>query len=107
MIKRFLTIVAVSVLTVSYVAIFAGCGSNTIRIYVPDGPLYFAGCYRQEAGSPLRNFVILTRDAVNGIEDIHDRMPVIIPSELAEAWLHESPDAIESAIVDLTYKIAV
>ena len=76
------------------------------QIYVPDRPVFFAGCYRQEAGSPLRNFVILTRDAVNGMEEIHDRMPVIIPRECAEAWLHESPDAIESAIVDLTYKIA-
>ena len=85
------------------------------QIYVPGEPLYFAGCYRQEKGSPLRTFVILTREAVNGLEEIHNRMPVIIPRANAEAWLYESSDAIEaaiestiaSAIVDLEYKPAV
>jgi len=75
--------------------------------YVPDGPVYFAACYRQEKDSPLRNFVILTRQAVNGLEDFHDRMPVIIPRAHAERWLHETPDVMESAVTSLMYKQAV
>jgi putative SOS response-associated peptidase YedK len=76
------------------------------QFYAPEGPVFFAGCYRQEAGSPLRNFVILTRQAVNGLEAFHDRMPVIIPAGLREKWLYEDPRALESAIVDLIYKPA-
>ena len=74
------------------------------KIYKPGGPIYFAGCYRLEKGSPLRTFVILTRPAVNGLEDIHDRMPVIIPRVYMESWLSESPDALESAVVDLSFE---
>jgi putative SOS response-associated peptidase YedK len=73
----------------------------------PGGPVYFAGCYRQERGGFLRHFVILTRQAVNGLEEFHDRMPVIIPRDRIEAWLYETPDAIDSAVVDLAYKLAV
>ena len=77
------------------------------KFYTPGAPVYFAGCYRQEKGSPLRNFVILTRQAVNGLEEFHDRMPVIIPREYMKIWLYDSPDAIESAIVNLSYDLAV
>ena len=76
------------------------------QFYAPDRPIYFAGCYRAEKGSPLRHFVILTRPAVNGLEAFHDRMPVIIPKELFNEWLYESPKAIESAIIELAYKQA-
>ena len=74
------------------------------QFYIPGAPVFFAGCYRQEKGSPLRSFVILTRQAVNGLEIFHDRMPVIVPREFIESWLYENPDAIESALVDLEYK---
>ena len=76
------------------------------QIYRPGEPIYFAGCYRQEKGSPLRTFVILTRAAINGLEEIHDRMPVIIPRAHMESWLYETPDAIESAITELEFKPA-
>ena len=74
--------------------------------FVPGESIFFAGCYRQEAGSQVRNFVILTRDAVNGLEAFHDRMPVIIPRNLQRTWLHETPDALESAITELAYELA-
>ena len=77
------------------------------QIYRQGEPLFFAGCFRQEKSSPLRHFVILTRAATNGLEEIHDRMPVIIPRVYIEAWLYDSPSAIESALTDLEFKPAV
>ena len=77
------------------------------QFYIPGEPVFFAACYRQEKGSPLRTFVILTRQAVNGLEEFHDRMPVILPRACMDAWLYETPDVIESAIVDLSFKEAV
>ena len=64
-------------------------GSKKIkhRIYVPDEPIYMAGCYRQEQGELLPRFVILTKAAGQGLEEIHDRMPVIVPNEYAGEWL--------------------
>jgi len=44
---------------------------------------------------------------VNGLEEFHDRMPVIIPRDHAEAWLYKDTDAIEAALVDLAYDLAV
>lgn len=57
----------------------------------PDGAktLYMAGIYRIEDGTPV--FSILTRAPAASIAFIHDRMPVILPAALREAWL--SPDA--------------
>ena len=77
------------------------------QFYTPGGPVYFAGCYRHEKDSPLRNFVILTKPAENGLELFHDRMPVIIARDNIKSWLSGSPDALESAVVDLEYKLAV
>jgi putative SOS response-associated peptidase YedK len=77
------------------------------QFYTPGSPIYFAGCYRSEKGSPIRSFVILTKQAENGLEEFHDRMPVIIPRGRLEAWLNEGPDAMEPAVVDLAYKEAV
>ena len=74
------------------------------RFYIPNEPMYLAGCYRQELDDPFRNFVILTRRAANGLEAIHDRMPVIIPPKYTETWLHESPGVIEYAVRDLAFE---
>jgi len=73
------------------------------QFFAPDGAIYLAGCYRMEKGSPLRAFVILTRQAENGLEAFHDRMPVIIPRNYAESWLYENADAIKEAFVGLDY----
>jgi len=76
------------------------------RIYLPDGPIYFAGCYRQEKDSPVSRYVILTRQAVQCIEFIHERMPVVIPKAHVEAWLHEGLPDMEFALEDLLYEVA-
>ena len=63
-------------------------GSRKIkyRFYTPGKPIYLAGCFRQETGSPLRSFVILTQEARGGLKAIHGRMPVIIPPADIESW---------------------
>jgi putative SOS response-associated peptidase YedK len=71
--------------------------------YIPGEPIYMAGCYRQEANVPVNSFVILTRAAAAGLEDIHDRMPVIIPKGSVEKWLHDSPAAMAESITDLEF----
>ena len=43
------------------------------------------GLYRMEDGYP--HFVILTREASEGIAFLHDRMPVILPKEAADQWI--------------------
>lgn len=48
--------------------------------------MYLAGLYRsRKAGAP--EFVILTRAADTGPDEVHDRMPVIIPERSKAAWL--------------------
>ena len=81
-------------------------GSRKIkhRLYVPGQPLFFAGCYRKEQDSDLARFVILTRAASAELAPIHERMPVIIPSNYATAWLHESPDVMEKALTKLAFE---
>ena len=43
------------------------------------------GLYRMEDGYP--HYVILTREAGEGIAFLHDRMPVILPEEAADQWI--------------------
>ena len=55
--------------------------------------IYLAGIYRK-AGD-RREFVILTREPVSLVAEIHNRMPVIIPEDQAEAWLYDTNAALE------------
>ena len=74
-----------------------------------DEPLYMAGLYIRSSKERLPSFSILTMDAVDGIKDIHARMPVMIPQSRIAAWLspenpydevvRETVSAFESAIV--------
>ena len=59
------------------------------RFYHPDSPLALAGFYRQEKTTESARFVILTKAADDDIKEIHDRMPVIIPSDLQATWLEK------------------
>jgi len=55
-----------------------------------DSPmLYMAGLYNKfQDGDNIREcFVIFTRAANKSIQDIHDRMPVILHGEEMESWL--------------------
>ncbi|MDD4081406.1 MAG: SOS response-associated peptidase [Eubacteriales bacterium] len=60
--------------------------------------LYMAGIYRMELKDDVPSFVILTRKAAKGIEEIHDRMPVILDREQQREWL--SKDANIRKIIE-------
>ena len=56
---------------------------------LPDSrALYMAGLVREFEGQ--RRFVILTTSANESMQDIHDRMPVILDKNDIEAWLYDS-----------------
>jgi len=57
--------------------------------------MLLAGIWRMERGAHLPRFTILTRQAVGDMLEVHDRMPVIVPRELADAWLAESASIAE------------
>lgn len=83
-----------------------GSKKTKYQFFIPGSPLYFAGCWRREQGSPVYTFVILTRQATGGAEAIHDRMPVIIPRSRMDAWLSEGASIMREAVTDLTYQRA-
>lgn len=80
-------------------------GSKKIKyqFFIPNMPIYLAGCWRQEKDSPFQTFVILTRPAVKVFEEIHDRMPVIIPQSHIRTWLYDSPAAMAEAVTEFTF----
>jgi putative SOS response-associated peptidase YedK len=68
-------------------------GKTPWWIHAPGREVFtFAGLHARwtpaGGGPALDTFTILTCDAVGGVERLHDRMPVVVPSELREAWLH-------------------
>ena len=72
-------------------------------------PLFLAGLYLRGSQSSLPCFTILTRDASDGVKEIHGRMPVILPAASLDAWLSpENPyDAIiRDAVTALRVKYA-
>jgi putative SOS response-associated peptidase YedK len=67
------------------------------------GPFVMAGLWERwelQGGSPLHTFTILTADAVPEIRHIHPRMPVILPRESVEKWLHpgSGPEELTSLL---------
>lgn len=72
------------------------------RFALPDARvLYLAGLYRFEEARPFPVFTVLTRDAAPHIACFHDRMPVILPPEMHDAWLDraQSPQEVLAAAV--------
>ena len=58
------------------------------RFMISEQPIiYLAGLYRFEASLSRPVFTVLTREAAPDIACFHDRMPVIIPPALTDAWL--------------------
>ena len=56
------------------------------RIRPAEGAVvYMCGLYRIENGLPA--FVILTRAPGDGIRFIHDRMPLMLPKQVADEWI--------------------
>jgi len=58
--------------------------------------MYMAGIYTEDG-----KFAILTRAASPSVVNIHDRMPVIIPSNYNDAWLRDTPAIILEALTEL------
>ena len=59
-----------------------------------------------EAGKPV--FTILTRNAVEGIAFIHERMPVILPNSAVADWLnpkYHGNDILKTAVIQMKYQI--
>lgn len=76
-----------------------------------DEPLFFAGLYewwRNPAAADddpnrwLLSFTILTRDAIGRLGSIHDRMPLFLDADFADAWLDPTVenvgDVLDAAI---------
>jgi len=58
----------------------------------PSGaPLAVAGLYRRATGTPARRATMLTRPADGVVAAYHERMPVILPADLIDAWLAGEP----------------
>jgi putative SOS response-associated peptidase YedK len=62
-------------------------------ITLPDRHVFgFAGLWERwkpaEGGDPVETFAIMTTEANTSVAEIHDRMPVILPKEAEETWLH-------------------
>ncbi len=81
-------------------------------IHPADGsPMFFAGLYEwwKDASKPeddparwLLSFTILTRDSIGRLGSIHDRMPLFLDPEFADAWLDPATtnvrDVLDAAV---------
>lgn len=73
-------------------------------IHPADGsPLFFAGLYEwwKDPAKPdddpsrwVLSFTILTRDAIGHLGSIHDRMPLFLDPDFADAWLDPTTDNV-------------
>lgn len=70
-----------------------------------NGLMYMAGIYRVENGRPV--FTILTSDPAESISFIHNRMPVLLPSDMVPDWInpkYSAGDLLWYAILDVQYR---
>lgn len=66
---------------------------------------WLCGLYRIEEGLPV--FVVLTREPGEEIRFIHDRMPLILPKELINPWIHPDTrpeELLGEALTDMAYE---
>lgn len=88
-------------------------------IHPADGsPLFFAGLYEwwkdpakadDDPERWLLSFTILTRDSIGRLGSIHDRMPLFLDADFADAWLDPSIDNVGDildAAIDATPDVA-
>jgi putative SOS response-associated peptidase YedK len=65
----------------------------------PDSPmLYMAGLYNLIPGEEMPRYVILTTTANDSMQEIHDRMPVILSKEEIGEWITQSGFANEALL---------
>lgn len=72
-----------------------GASSQPYRIQRADEePFAMAGLYSQwqANGSTLETVTILTTDANDLLDPIHDRMPVLLPPDVERTWLEDDGD---------------
>ena len=66
---------------------------------------WMCGLYRIDDGFP--RFVILTRSAFGDLKSIHDRMPLILPSNSVRQWINpgtKPEDMIKLAVNDVVFE---
>jgi len=69
------------------------------RMFQPDHSMIFlAGVAKEIGEGQPPHFTILTRPAAPNIAFVHDRMPVIIPHEAKDVWLHGSTNEAASVM---------
>lgn len=65
-------------------------------IHLTDAPvMFYAGLWESRPnpdGGELLTYSVITRDADQTVETIHDRMPLILPADVFPAWLHGDTD---------------
>lgn len=70
-----------------------------VHFRLPDGrPFAFAGLWDRwrRSGEEIVSCTILTTEPSDAVRPVHDRMPVILPSETRDLWLQ--PDADPAAL---------
>lgn len=81
----------------------AGGPKQPYRIYLEDdAPFAFAGLWEhwEQNRSSVHSVTILTTDANDRIEPIHDRMPVMLEPDEEERWLETDGDAALETLLD-------
>lgn len=81
----------------------AGGPKQPYRVYLEDdAPFAFAGLWErwEDGGIPLETVTILTTDASDPLEGIHDRMPVILDADEEASWLEADTDAERESLLD-------
>lgn len=72
-------------------------------IFLDEHPVFaFAGLWEvwhAPDGSEIRSCTILTTEANTRIKDIHHRMPVILPRDDYDTWLHADDEATRRALM--------
>ncbi len=73
---------------------------------------WLAGIYRIEEFRDLKYpvFAVLTRDAAGDLRNIHDRMPLVLPSSIIEDWINPAfkpEELIRYSLTDLFFEKAV
>ena len=82
-----------------------GQGKQKYQIAPTDANGFFlAGIYRIEQGIPV--FSILTKEPVESISFIHNRMPVILPNEIIKDWLnpkYHGQELLNAALQNMSF----
>ena len=74
-----------------------GGAKQPYYIHDADAPLLmFAGLWerwKSPAGEWVHSFAIVTCAALDGMRQLHDRTPLMLPAALLHDWLHGTPEA--------------